>query len=438
MKTESSKAVSFDFIGGKDVMPIGGFFGPYPKKVTEDGHELPDYISDEYFQLIAESGINLITASATDYLYTPDMVHKYLELGEKYGIGVFVNDGNLVGEDNLDTVTVEKAEKQLKNYQHYPAYCGMHIVDEPTSEYYLRGSGKRNISRFQKVAHILQNELGQICYINMFPVVLFDENKENYVKYVNEVCETLRPNVLMWDYYPFTTPRDIKMEWYLWNMDLVRQASKKYQKPFWSFIQAGGQWNDAREHFASAPYYPNESEFNWNINTSLAFGAQGIQYFPVLQPYYFAYAEGSEWDVERNGIVGALGNKTRWYYYAQKVNRHIAAIDEVLMNAVNEGIIVNGDLTRQETVYVSCIIESGKFEQLQSVSGDTMVGCFYYNEKTALYVVNYSQEYAQDITLEFDEEHQVKKIQNAVEMQIRCKDLVLNMEAGEGVLLVID
>ena len=30
LEPEVSNAISFDFIGGKDVMPIGGYIGPHP------------------------------------------------------------------------------------------------------------------------------------------------------------------------------------------------------------------------------------------------------------------------------------------------------------------------------------------------------------------------------------------------------------------------
>ena len=35
------------------------------------------------------------------------------------------------------------------------------------------------------------------------------------------------------------------------------------------------------------------------------------------------------------------GNKNQWYYYAQNINKHIAAIDEVLMKSVHKGIVLS-------------------------------------------------------------------------------------------------
>ena len=44
------------------------------------------------------------------------------------------------------------------------------------------------------------------------------------------------------------------------------------------------------------------------------------------------YAESTDFDFERNGIIGAWGNKTQWFYYAKDIQPHIAAIDEVCHN----------------------------------------------------------------------------------------------------------
>ena len=157
-----------------------------------------------------------------------------------------------------------------------------------------------------------------------------------------------------------------------------------------------------------------------------------------MQPYQFTLAEEGKWDFERNGILGAMGNQTQWYYYAQEINKHIAAIDEVLMNSVNKGVIVSGEQAKADMSLTTCEIKDGTFHQLKSVTGDAMVGCFNYQGKTALYVVNYSMEHAQKITLTFDGSQNVKMIQNAEESYVKGKALTLDMAAGEGILLVLE
>ena len=439
MEKEKSRALSVSYIGGKDVMPIAGYIGPYQHAYSSDGIVFPDYISDEYYQMIADAGINIIGSSFTEYSGSPDIVKKSLELSAKYGLGMFVTDGNVTGKIEQNEVTAEEVAKEIINYSDYEAFCGMHLVDEPQATYYLIGDGTRLLGKYGQLADVLHNELDIITYCNAFPIMEFSKNQENYERYIQEFCDTLQPKMLCWDYYPFDEYREGKMEIYFYNMDLIRRTAEERDIPFWAFIQAGSQWNDNWQELPSkTPYWPNQFQFNWNVNTCLAFGAQGIQYFPLIQPYQFTLAENGSWDFERNALLGAMGNKNQWYYYAQEINKHIAAIDEVLMNSVNKGVIVSGEQAKADMSLATCEIKEGTFNQLKSVSGDTMVGCFNYQGKTALYVVNYDMEYAQKITLTFNGSQNVKMIQNAKTSYVKGKALTLDMAAGEGILLVLE
>ena len=132
-----------------------------------------------------------------------------------------------------------------------------------------------------------------------------------------------------------------------------------------------------------------------------------------------------------------MGNKTQWYYYAQTINQHIKAIDEVLMNSTHKGVIASGEQANKDLEFTTCVIESGSFNELQSVSGDALVGCFNYQGKTALYVVNHSFEYAQEVKLTFDRVQNLQLIQKAKKADANAIELTLNMAAVEGILIVI-
>ena len=60
MEPEESVAVSYDIIGGKDVMPFGCQTGPYTPTSSEDGQMAPDFITDEIWNDISDMGLNLI------------------------------------------------------------------------------------------------------------------------------------------------------------------------------------------------------------------------------------------------------------------------------------------------------------------------------------------------------------------------------------------
>ena len=430
MNQEKAYSFSFPIVGGKDVMPIGGYYGPVPGQLSMDGQSMPDYFTDEIYEKFVGCGVNLITQSFTDYANNPDMVIKMLELGEKYDIGLCVRDWNATNAKNPVDM-----DEFMNAYRDYPAFCGMYVVDEPGNETcYPSKDGENDIPVYEQVFKNL-NELDTFGYGNLFPI-LDKSYYDKYDSYVEEWCETCNPKVLSYDFYPFDKGR--KLEDYFYNMDVIRKYANKYEIPFWSFIQAGSQWNDAAKKFDTEGYYPSEGEMTWNVNTCLAFGSKGIQYFPLLQPHYFAFAESTPFDFYRNGLVGMWGNKTQWWYYAKTINEQITAVDEVLMNAVNKGVIVSGEEAKEHTKGLEAIIEGTSWRELEDVTGNVLIGCFNYQGKSALYVVNYEREYAQKVTLNLQDTYKLSMTQNAEETKIETDKLELDLKAGEAVLVVFE
>lgn len=435
MEKEEINTVSFAITGGKDVMPIGGFYGPHHSTYNENGQMEPDMITDEYFKIISEAGVNFISYSITDYKETPQLVIKMLQLAEKYNIGVFVRDTEITNNADGENMTTSEMSERINNYSNYPAFCGVYVVDEPTLPGYTPSAGTKDIDRYVPILESL-DKLDIVSYTNLFPTYIAPEKLDEYPNYVETFLKSCKVPYLLFDHYVFDEERNIPE--YFYNLSVIRSYAQEYNIPFWTFIQAGSQWNDDALRFDSNGYYPNEKQFDWNINTSLAYGAQGFQYFPLIQPVVFAYAKSTTWDFERNALIGAWGNKTRWYYYAQNISSHIEAIDEVLMNAKNKGVIVSGRKAVEDNKDSNCIIEGTSWRELDHVKGDALIGCFNYQGKTALYVVNYDMKYAQDITLEFYDKCKFSVIQNAEKTFYNGEEIKLSMQAGEGALIVFE
>lgn len=432
--------VSFDIIGGDDVMPIGGYYTPLASIHSIDGSAMPDYLCDEYFQMVADSGVNLMPYPQVNYATNAQIVMESLDMAEKYNIAMGVMDANvtgITGNANSD-VTVEEALESMSDYMNHPAFAGLFLYDEPRTPYYLPSDGTHDLSVYVNIAEVLNKEIGIWTYQNLNPC-LNSKWQEEYDRYLQEYCETQSPTYILFDKYPMDASNRGKEEEYLFNLAIVREYAEKYNIPMWTFVQAGSQWNDPKDHFESDGYYPNEGEFDWIVNVNLAFGSKGIVYFPLFQPYWFAYAIGDSYDFERNGLIGAWGNKTRWYYYAQAINTHIAVIDEVLMNAQSVGILATGERSIADSYDTrEALLEGSSWRELKDVSGDALIGCFNYQGKTALYVVNYSHEYAQKIDLSFVKECNVKVYQDAQVSYVTGNGITLDMPAGDGVLLVFE
>ena len=354
---------------------------------------------------------------------------------KKDNLSMYDTDGVLYkGAD----FSVSSLSERIANYSSYDSFAGLYLVDEPTTDYYQSGDGSKNIANYKKLVSVLQKDLGLTVFANMFPVWNLNSNQSAYERYVEEYCETIQPKFLSWDNYPFDSDEETNV--YFYNMSLVREKAQKYQLPFWATIQAGGQLSGITTEGVETDedVLPTKGEFNWNVNTCLAFGVQGIDYYPLIQPIKSSYAPNGTYDYSRNGVIGADGSLHDWYYYAQEINTHIKSIDEVLMNSVNKGILVSGDNATQDTNLTNCVIESGTFRELQSVTGESIVGCFNYNGKTALYVVNHNMASNETITLNFDKEHYIKVVRNAKSSFEKVQNLQFDLAAGEGVLLIVE
>ena len=459
----TSKAVSVNFIED-DTMPITGYHGPYVVQDADDVMLFPEYVTDDYFKMIADSGVNVAILEALDYVAYPGLVKKALTLGEKYGIAIYVADSELLelaSADVADETKKQNIETRIAEYSIYESFAGIYLVDEPGTDSFQSSSNSGLVSKYETLAGIL-DELHIYTYVNMFPIVestnFWDwisgsTDKTNYSSYVSEVNTTLKPVALMWDMYPFAIEEgkdslSVNTSDYFWNMAEIRRQAQLNNKPFWAYIQAGANFSDTytSPYFNTKVYAPDEGQFNWNLNTSLAFGAQGIQYFELIQPDYFAWAGASEadgmWDFNRNGLIGAFGNRTQWYDYAQAANTHVGAIDGVLMDSYSTQIIALGDAaTATEDLTNMGVTTSATYEELQSVTdgADVLIGCFDYKGKTALYVVNYNYNAEQnDIVLTFNGTQSITKIENAVTSKESASSVELNMTAGEGILLVIE
>ncbi len=424
---------SFDIIGGTDVMPIGLYFGPYTPNTSKDGNLMPDFTDEYYVKMLADAGINLFTYCPESYPQARESIKKVLSLAEKYKIGYYVNDYEIVSMTHgYKEVDREVIKERVAEFTDYSSFVGFYSKDEPYYE---------QLEYIGKVNEILNEEFDDqySTYVNMLPrweerplKYTSGEEDVSYEEYVGRYFRDGHGKYISWDHYvwDFKSARG-----YLNNLAIIREMAEEYGIPYWAFIQAGGQWNDQAIEFESLPEpYPTEGQLLWNVNTSLACGVKGIQYFLGFQPLIFAYAPNGTYDFTRNGFFGAAGNVNEWYYYAQKANVQVKAVDEILMNAYNVGVIPS-DEVKADLKGNSMVIENGEFHQLKGVRGEALVGCFEYEKRTVLYVVNYSYAKAQDVILDFNASHDVKIIQRGKTYERNEQHLGVHLEAGEAVLV---
>lgn len=424
-----------------DAMPIGAYYGPIASYTNEKwGYTSKDFLEDKYFQMIAECGVNLITTVDCDYENEPQNLIKTMELCEKYQIRILVKDNGLKPE-----MSEMELEERMKAYSGYQSFAGIRVIDEPEVDYFPEkydGISKimtRPLANFQELSTKINKFEELLGYTNLFPYYFWMKpTTEDYQRYLDEYCETCQPKMISFDHYPFDyEEREKAYKIYFTNMSMIRETAKRFGISYWAFVQCGGQWHSAKK--PSIPYFPLEGEFFWNVNTCLAMGAKGIQYFPLVQPHWFALTPDGI-DQNRSGLIAADGSTTMWYNYAKRANRQIAAIDEVLMYATHEGVIAVGKAV-EHTVDVKCVIEGNRFRELMDVKtqdAGALVGCFDYHEKTALYVVNYDMYAAQEITLELNGVYKLMSISGKGTEVFSTNHFTFTPQKGEAGLLVIE
>ena len=113
-------------------------------------------------------------------------------------------------------------------------------------------------------------------------------------------------------------------------MAIIRAAAQEANIPFWTFVQTCS--------FNSGMRIPTEADILWQVNTALAYGAKGIQYFTGVLP---TNGDGTG-EIFNGAMFDRDGNRTVIYDYVKTANDQIKAIDEVLMCSRSEGVIVAG------------------------------------------------------------------------------------------------
>lgn len=432
---------------GEGVMPIGGFGGPYtPSGTSYNGHIQPDFNDDKYWQIMQDCGVNNIVFTWNEYRQNGTAtIMRALDQAQKYGMTYFVRDNAALysASENASAFVGDKTlEEIISPYINHPACAGIFGKDEPS------GQEMSLYGRLSKSFYDLGYE-GKDVYMNLLPnyagpsVLAPYSSYEAYVRGYLEECSSVP--YLSYDFYPYSSYKSMNLDSldqggaanYFSNLALIRNLAEEYELPFWGYVLVGELYTDRTEY----PLFPLKQAVFWNINTLLAYGAKGLQYFSLIQSPIDNELSDSAYDKDegknytRFGIVGGMGNVNQWYYYAAEIKDQLQAIDEILMDSQNMGVFAVGD----RASYLGNgkeVIAGGKWRELKSISADNaIVGCFDHEGSSVYYIVNNDFENKQKITLNFDNKFGYDVIQRGKTASVVGKSLTLTVETGEGVLV---
>lgn len=485
-------AKTYDYLGGNDVMPIVGYYGPY-------NNEGKDFLTDAYFKLVKDSGINLVNYSQNSAVGDAEFAYvtQALELAEKHQIGYFLNDFSLntdvssintdAGADNEPLSATDLAAK-IGRYGYYDSFLGIHITDEPVykdSAVYNQEKSTyegKLLENYTDVSKQLNSYSNLTGFINLAPedsayVNFSTENwwefwnpaVDYFDEYFTQYMTNAKPQVISIDDYPFNDNADegvTNASGYFRTLSKTRAEAKNGGIPFWWYVQAGGNFQntDSNRYSYDAGRVALETETYWNVNTALAFGAKGIEWFTLIQSNAFHDEILDSQGTDVNGLIDADGDTTKFYGWAQNINNHIKNVDEVLMKAENKGVITTGGYAAsqveagyeanqaEDSTFKSPVITASDTSKLVSVTSvdattgqadayGTIVGCFDYRDTEAYYVMNYNvtSETSQTVTLELNGNYNYRVIQQGQSAySVIGTTCELTIPAGEAVLVVLD
>lgn len=369
-KQEEMKAM-YDTTEEK-LLPIGGWSTP-AAGLRNDYTGIEDSY-DQAWQLLADAHLNyMITLEEwSSHYWTLDSASS----AYKAGIKLWYNCTADSAGSALERINA------ILNSEYADVLEAIYLKDEPTlNDFDEVKSLYDGIS-----AGLTEHELTYLA--NLLPTYATSNLIGNdYRTYVRNYLETVKPDILMFDYYPFVNGDNVSSM--LVNNAIAIQEANRAGVPLYTFIQSSGFSGSAE---------PTEEQLRLNVQLNLATGSKGIAYFVVCE-----YAK--DW-----GYTPALtydGKTTALYDKIKSVNEDVLAMKGVYLDYTCEGL-----LTANYTGLSRAFKKAGCSDFLRSsygeltgakTSGHFLIGCFT-NEagEHGYYIVNTSTKSEGTVTLTFD------------------------------------
>ncbi|MBQ6707922.1 MAG: hypothetical protein IJM97_03120 [Clostridia bacterium] len=395
------------------------FFGPTAEYV----------VTDKCVADIKDSGITL-----TQLCCDTETNKKALEVMKKYGLRADVCDpriSKIFLEKDFENAD-EAVKSVVEDYKDFDNIEGWHITDEPSSDEFP--ILKAIVDAFRRYSPEKETD------INLFPMYAKLGNEladTSYTAHLEHFAEIVNPHHISYDHYHFfgraNTPEEA--EDVSERERLIFEAAKKYEGRSGFFenaeeIRRVGLKYDIPQMLivllVEHGDYRNLTfgELSWEVNMSLAYGFRRISYFTYWLPSGEEHrAARWRWD---NSMCDAEGNKFRHYYDVQKINRTIAPVGEILFDKKSLEVFHIGELETGTRAFES-------FGGINKIDGNNAVIGFF--EDGLIYLVN--RDFTNENTFTV---HTDKKLSAYKDGSFESvgNDYIVNLKAGEAVLLKID
>ena len=378
-----------------------------------------DYLTDENFKNVKESGINLLFGVIDPREHFDELL-KFFDECEKFGLYTIVPEESIGRQD----MNLEEVLRRVEIYKTRKCVVGINIWDEP---------GYDRVSIFNENLKKLRPHIGDlIVYVNHMPIYAKDEQIyggelplsdeeitfERYEKFLRAYKEGVNADVLSYDFYPFRHEKGVIHPRYFEQLCGSSALAKEFEVPLWNFTQVTSWQRDAVRNMTY-------SEIEWINNTAISCGVSGLAYFCYWTPK-------SRDELFEHAMVTENGVKTKSYYFVKKANERLAYVSDEILGSFYRGTIAFGDsvaiFPRKSNVHF--------FGELKQVGADgTLIGCFEKKGKKLYYVTNTSVSETRVVELAFKKEVEYEIIDGAARTKGKGDHIVLTIEEGKAVLL---
>lgn len=203
-----------------------------------------------------------------------------LEAVQRHGLRGLLNSELLRPESLTDPQRKASLDALIDRVRKHPALYAYHLVDEPSATAFPAiGS---------LVAYLRERDPSRLGYINLLPIYASNDQLGTaggtaaaYTEHLRQFVATVKPALLSYDHYQFrhggTDPN------YFLNLALVRAKALEANLPFMNIVQASA-WGATSLASPVSPRVPTPDEMRYLVNTTLAYGGQGISYYVYAYP----------------------------------------------------------------------------------------------------------------------------------------------------------
>ncbi len=257
----SASCADLPLVGGAE-FPIGLYWPPHPYATTV-----------ERYAQIREAGFTFLITG--NYVDDSAILSQSLAIADQVGLKVLVASDpdvqNLaarftISDDRSVPMSITTADARklatdaLNRYRGFGSFAGFSLGDEPPAGRFP------SLAKAFAVAREVAPDYTP--YSNLVP-----GSGSGYQSFVRQFVDTVHPPMLSFDRYPLLTSGEDTQ--YFANWAIIRSEGLRANIPTWTFVQSV-EYNGHR--------FPTAAELLWQINTSLAYGCKGIQYFTYWQP----------------------------------------------------------------------------------------------------------------------------------------------------------